>query len=211
MSDQPTTTPSPTGAPPPQEQSNEAKRLVALEGALEDPIKIRREQRVVGPTGSPFDGFIRTYQQRKLSVFPRKTWEKMVSDALKRMLSEGTSISEIMRGGLAAMSQGKTADDMLMFVLNLLSEQHDLLIKTYMMSLSIPIDDQQIVQAIWSLPEEEDGSGGLSDADDQAMMITFIRQNAVALEGFYRETLPAVWEEIKSIRDSSQTQGSSKP
>lgn len=184
---------------------NADERADALDQAFDNPSMIVREQHVFAPEGSPYHGFDRTYKQRKLSSMPRLQFTKIMTKAFKEALSDGASIGDVIRDGMAAMN-GTTADSFVKGMLSIAMQSPDLVFDIYMLSLYVPQGEREIVREIWNLPAEEDGSGGISDEDERELLSTFVRQNAEAMSDFYRETLPAIWNEARAVLD--QTQGS---
>lgn len=186
-------------------KGQKAEQEIANLSEAVDPRTIVREQRVAGPKGTEYENFDRTYTQRRLSSFPRLEFIRVVSRAVNEVTATGdVSVSQFaddVAGGVGLES----ADIMIRLFSKLAITAPETIGEILMLSLGVPNHEKLVVQEIWAMPEDQEGTGGLSDEDMEALISTFIDQNAEAIDGFFRKTLPGLVARTQKILNRNQT------
>lgn len=175
------------------------------------PSAAHRDQRIIGPDDSSFNGFDRTYTQKPLSFFAKTEFIRVIGKAVDRALSSGDGISFSSLVGSNMLNGGTSTDVFIQAIAKLAEDAPDLLKEIYMISLGVPRHERVIVGEIFEMPhDDETGAGGLSDDDGFAIMETFVAQNAKTLTDFFavrlRKIATQVQEAVASNSDQTQAQ-----
>jgi hypothetical protein len=156
-----------------------------------DPTDVVREITLTGAAGSEVEGWSKTYKQRRLSALPRLDFIRIVGSALDKAMADGSmSVQQLAEaagaagGGFSGINIG-TADVFIRILARLAMAAPDLVNDVIMLALGVPLGERPIVEIILNQPEEEDGSGGLSDDDFFGIAETFVNQNAKAINDFF--------------------------
>lgn len=142
----------------------------------------------------------REYTQRPLSVIRRIQWFALIGEVLDDALSGDNAISlnslfdNPMRDGNLSMEMFRNADTFVQAVGKLLTVAPDFLTRSLAIWLAVPDFEQNIFRQLVELPEEE---GGLTDDMLFEIVETFIDQNYVALDRFFREKLPNLQRRVE--------------
>ena len=142
----------------------------------------------------------REYTQRPLSVIRRIQWFALIGEVLDDALSGDNAISlnslfdNPMRDGNLSMEMFRNADTFVQAVGKLLTVAPNFLTRSLGIWLSVPDYEYNVFRQLVELPEEE---GGLTDDQLFEIVETFIDQNYVALDRFFREKLPALQRRVE--------------
>lgn len=195
-------------------QQTEAEKVDELIDAVAPPVK-KREQRIAGGPGSPFEGFDKTYTQQKLSFFGKLEFVRLSSRAISKAMTasdgeEAVNLTDLI--GVQSAQDITSADVFIRAIARLAEFAPEIVKDIYMISLNVPAHEREIVAAILDEPfDDETQTGGLSDDDGFAIMETFVAQNARVMRDFFREKLPQIAEQVRKAVEPDPTPAPSKP
>jgi hypothetical protein len=204
--------PASPGAPTSTEPSEKAK-VEGLIDAVEQINTSPRPQRIVGPMGTPYEAFDRTYTQRPLSMLGGMSFIRIVGKAIDSALAgdDAPTFAEIAGASTLDVS-GLTNIDGFMRMLARLSMYAENLFKDiYMLALSVPVGERGIVSDILDMPcEDQDGvkRGGLDYDDGTEILKVFVAQNSKELVKLFRDQAPSL---VRQIQDAVSTPEQSTP
>lgn len=179
--------------PAPNTKEPKGTQEKAVDDLLEaaDPSDVVREITLKGAPETEVAGWEKTYKQRRLSALPRLDFIRIVGSALDKAMADGQmSVQQLAeaagaaQGGLSGINIG-TADVFIRIIARLAMAAPELINDIIMLALGVPRGERPIVEIILNQPEEEDGSGGLSDDDFFGIAETFVNQNAKAINDFF--------------------------
>lgn len=192
-------------ATPAAEPSAQEKKISELSDAV-DQRKPINTLRVAASVGSPYEGFDKTYKQRRLSAFPRLEFYALFSDLIKGLLNDPNSsigvIDDIING---RGSVNEALDAILSMSMQLLASAPDVAAETIMLSLGVPNHEKPIVRSIWGDPDEEDGTGGLNDDQLEDLLTSFVDQNTKAIVDFFTVRAPRIYRRALEVYSTNQT------
>jgi len=220
MSDQPTTVMQPVAERPPEppaevevdykpgmeaetagiDQIPDTPAPVQAKQEAEDTLEVLMPQSAVKTYTLGPKEVNREYTQRPLSVIRRIQWFALIGEVLDDALSGDNAISlnslfdNPMRDGNLSMEMFRNADTFVQAVGKLLTVAPDFLTRSLAIWLNVPDYERNIFTQLVELPEEE---GGLTDDMLFEIVETFIDQNYVALDRFFREKLPALQRRVE--------------
>lgn len=156
----------------------------------------------------------RTFVQKEMSFIAKMQWFSLIGDALDKAFSgpQGVSVNALfsapsMRGGELNASSLRDADSFIKAVAKLLGAAPDFLFDSYMIWLSVPDYERDIVKDIMKLPADE---GGLTDDQGFGIIETFLDQNYEALASFFSDRLSRLAERAAKLGELRQSSRPSK-
>lgn len=179
--------------PPEQEEAPEPERDVL------DTIVPKSEPRAwtIGP-----EGIARTYVQKPLSFIAKMQWFSLVGEVLDKALSGpgGMSLNSLFssptRGGVMNVQDFRDADTFVQAVGKLLAAAPEFLVDSYIIWLTVPDYDREIVRDILKLPPDE---GGLTDEQGIEMIEVFLDQNYEALADFFSQRIGQLQRRVQKL------------
>lgn len=133
-----------------------------------------------------------TYTQRELSVITKTQWFSLVGEFLDDALGGDNPISlntllappPGVRPGQFSISDFQDADTFVQAIGKLLIKAPDFLVKSICIWLAVPDYEWELAE---TLMKQSPDLGGLSDEMAEEIFATFIDQNFIAINNFFRE------------------------
>jgi hypothetical protein len=186
-------------APRPRPQASEG---ITPEQAQQQKAEAQEELEYLAPkAGAQMWGFgkdtdgnpIRTYTQRELSVIGKAQWFALVGEVFDKAMSGDSAMSlntllapppGVRNPSQMQLQDFQDADTFVQAIAKLLLYSPDFLEKSVCVWLSIPDYEWDLARELMKLAPDQ---GGLSDDMFEGILATFMDQNFVAIDRFFRE------------------------
>lgn len=154
------------------------------------------------------DPFRKTYTQKPLSFFGKMEIFAVLGGALDKAMSgpEGLSLNELISGpgelgGSVTTENLRDADTFVKAIGKLLQYAPGLLLDLYVVILSVPRGERELVKAQM---EQHEDDGGLSTDDGFGILETFIDQNWDVMADFFTVRIQPLIEKVSNKVQGSQ-------
>lgn len=163
--------------------------------------KAHRDQHVQGLPDTPFEAFDRIYTQKPLSAIPRLELIRIISEALNKTIStqDAGLVSFIAELRAGSNDESGAAGVIMQLITRLGMTSTTAIPEIMMLSLGVPSYERDLVEGVWQQQEDPSGRGGLSDDDLEAILETFVDQNAQSLVDFFGKRIPKLVARVREI------------